>query len=539
MLFAVLLLLAAGLLWISRRPPLVTELDPHHASPGETVSVVGRNFGREGRLEIDGIAFEHGAIRSWSDNLIVFVMPRDVRSGPVRVRTEYGTSNPLFLTNQLDLPRLESPQRILVRTVSPHEARPGTVVTVRGENFGPRPARSSMGIVYPEREERISVSTDSWWITRWTNRELLLVIPPELPPGRAYLEIDGLVVGTDLTILPPTATVRIEDGETLVFQQSLRVRLPRDEGSPNVRGLLPRLPELPAQPVVQLLDERGERTGKTTPSSWVYRPVAEQRPEESGDEEEDNPFVTYEIERADQVRRHSLRWEIDSVAPVETLLREDFRRAFQLFLTDRDGVPVFSPRVDEIRRSSINLRNTPLVIARLIHREVQRRLEPDAEGTTDLEAALQGEGASARVYADLAAALLRISGLPARRHFGVLLADDNSTRDHVWLEVFLPGVGWIPMDPAIGDGMYGDDFGRLLSFYGDNPGESTLGSLDGRRITVHLDGTRNPRLFAGGAVSAPTDEFWSGLTLRVEAERARDLELSQMLWERPRVRPQN
>lgn len=503
--------------------------------------MAGRNFGTRGRLEVDGIALESAAVRSWNDNLIVFVMPRDVRSGMVRVQTEVGTSNPHFLTSQSDLPRLGSPRGVQVRNLSRREAGPGAVVRIRGENFGPRPARGALSFVYPEGGERLTFSADSWWITHWTNRELVLLIPPYLPPGLVHLEIAGEVMETDLTVLPPTATVSRDEEEPAILRQSLRVGLREEAELPEVRVLLPRLPVLPTQPETELLEERGDRTGEDAPAYRTFRPVAEEVPEGGeGDTAETDPTRYYEVARVERVQRQSVRWSIDSVAPVETLLQDDFRRAFLRFLTDRDGVPTFLPLVGEIRRSSINLRNTPLVIARLIHREVQRRLEPDPEGTQDLEEALrESAGASAQVYADLAAALLRLSGLPARRHFGLLLADDDSVRDHVWIEVFLPAVGWVPMDPALGDGMYGEEFSRVLEFYGDNRTESTLGSLDGRRITVHVDGTANPRLFSGGALVRPADGLWSGRVLRIESGGAQDLEALDVLWSRPYVHRQN
>lgn len=49
-------------------------------------------------------------------------------------------------------------------------------------------------------------------------------------------------------------------------------------------------------------------------------------------------------------------------------------------------------------------------------------------------------------------ALARASGVPAREVFGVRLGknavDDVSTWQHCWVEFFLPGYGWVPVDPA-------------------------------------------------------------------------------------------
>ncbi len=49
-------------------------------------------------------------------------------------------------------------------------------------------------------------------------------------------------------------------------------------------------------------------------------------------------------------------------------------------------------------------------------------------------------------------ALCRASGVPAREIFGIRLgkkdSEDISTWQHCWAEFFLPGYGWVPVDPA-------------------------------------------------------------------------------------------
>ncbi len=49
-------------------------------------------------------------------------------------------------------------------------------------------------------------------------------------------------------------------------------------------------------------------------------------------------------------------------------------------------------------------------------------------------------------------ALARAAGVPAREVFGVRLGkkaeEDITTWQHCWVEFFLPGTGWVPVDPA-------------------------------------------------------------------------------------------
>ena len=58
-------------------------------------------------------------------------------------------------------------------------------------------------------------------------------------------------------------------------------------------------------------------------------------------------------------------------------------------------------------------------------------------------------------YADLMIALTRAAGIPARFVEGVTYStdgyyDEGQTK-HDWLEVYLPGTGWVPMDPTWGE----------------------------------------------------------------------------------------
>jgi transglutaminase-like putative cysteine protease len=70
------------------------------------------------------------------------------------------------------------------------------------------------------------------------------------------------------------------------------------------------------------------------------------------------------------------------------------------------------------------------------------------------QAALGPMGADCTEYAALMAALSRAAGLPARYLEGVAyLTDENASlgqAQHAWLEVYLPGIGWAPMDPTFG-----------------------------------------------------------------------------------------
>lgn len=70
------------------------------------------------------------------------------------------------------------------------------------------------------------------------------------------------------------------------------------------------------------------------------------------------------------------------------------------------------------------------------------------------QAALGEMGADCSEYSDLMIALSRAAGIPARYLEGLLYLEPATEAlarsEHAWLEVYLPNIGWTPMDPTLG-----------------------------------------------------------------------------------------
>ena len=79
------------------------------------------------------------------------------------------------------------------------------------------------------------------------------------------------------------------------------------------------------------------------------------------------------------------------------------------------------------------------------------------------QAALGEMGADCSEYASLMIALSRAAGIPARYLEGALYLDEPIDEmakiEHAWLEIYLPGTGWTPMDPTLGRSLvFRDDY---------------------------------------------------------------------------------
>jgi transglutaminase-like putative cysteine protease len=70
------------------------------------------------------------------------------------------------------------------------------------------------------------------------------------------------------------------------------------------------------------------------------------------------------------------------------------------------------------------------------------------------QAALGPMGADCTEYTDLLVALSRAQGIPARYFEGLLCLDKGTDSiaqtEHAWLDVFMPSIGWVALDPTLG-----------------------------------------------------------------------------------------
>jgi transglutaminase-like putative cysteine protease len=75
-------------------------------------------------------------------------------------------------------------------------------------------------------------------------------------------------------------------------------------------------------------------------------------------------------------------------------------------------------------------------------------------GNWGAQAALGKMGADCTEYTSLMMALSRAAGIPARYIEGLNFTPEGEEKlarqEHAWLEVFLPSIGWTPMDPTLG-----------------------------------------------------------------------------------------
>jgi sugar lactone lactonase YvrE len=141
----------------------------------------------------------------------------------------------------------------------------------------------------------------------------------------------------------------------------------------------------------------------------------------------------------------------DKVRSLGTIQKEIRRQ----YLANNSKYRINSPVVREAVRKAVGSETNPYWIARKIYQYVLNKLDYSLQGGWDPVPLLLERGTgSCSEYTFVLIALCRAAGVPARYVGGVVTRGDDAFVDNVfhrWAEVYLPGYGWIPVDPDRGD----------------------------------------------------------------------------------------
>lgn len=121
------------------------------------------------------------------------------------------------------------------------------------------------------------------------------------------------------------------------------------------------------------------------------------------------------------------------------------------------------------------------------------------------QAALGQMGADCTEYASLLMALSRAARIPARYLEGLWArgekAENGARTEHAWVEVYLPGVGWTPVDPTLGRSSVSRE-----KYFADLPPDHII-------VTVG----RNPSTLRGS--SYWTHLYWPGKSTDIRVKK--------------------
>jgi transglutaminase-like putative cysteine protease len=141
----------------------------------------------------------------------------------------------------------------------------------------------------------------------------------------------------------------------------------------------------------------------------------------------------------------------------------------RLYLQDGAKYLIGDPVIQRAVKEAVQGEKNPYWIARKIYRYVHGKMFYKLAGGWNVAPkVLQRGSGSCSEYSFVFIAMCRAAGLPARYVGSVVLRKDDASYDdvfHRWVEVYLPGAGWLPVDPSRGDkpgeAARADAFGHL------------------------------------------------------------------------------
>lgn len=481
---AILFGLALGIFLILffryQRKPEITGMDHLSAGSGDRLEITGRYFGDGidgSKLYIGPNALTSTGIIEWEDTRILARVPRNDGAVLVKVKTRSGTSHGVVLGDASRFPRVNYgpwlPGAPFVEYAEPPAGGPGTRVTLHGEGFGDRRGggriwvnRSDSSSLLGTEEPDLTYYVEAEAIDRWTDSMVRFWIPQGSSRGNIYLQKGGQFSNpVSIELNRNAGTLKTGEG----IQWSLRQDVVIDRiGAFPGNSLYLHIPSPQSgagQGEAVILVTSGEKAPvplRTDGNLTLYRM------------DELEPGNNKAISRQIVVAVNPVKAEIppESLVPydpshpdlIDALIADKWIRPD---LVSRTTARVIGNLRDDWSKSRAVY---DYVLELLFWDEnPPSRVIPDYIST----AVADSEG-----YSFLFVSMARAAMIPARPVGGIIVLNDGTTRSWWWAEVWMEGVGWIPVDPALGDG--GDNI--FLSGVDGEAADYYFGGLEGRHI---------------------------------------------------------
>jgi hypothetical protein len=436
--------------------PYIETIHPRIGRMGDVLAVQGRHFGAgrdESYITIAGISPTASSYLSWTDELIVFRIPEFGEPGLVYVHRGEKKSNAALFANELAIPEPvtgeSSSLEPRITAILPRSGAVGSLVTITGQNFGSSQERggvffawgaetSSAAPVEAEAPSWVAVTENDYGYEGWNEREIRVRVPDGAISGNVevrtvrgktrpeYFEVTGR---------PGNKTYR--DKRSYAITWSVDVNIAGASASNTLYLWLPR-------PVTSSAQRLGELIYRSAdPFIENYRGTS---------------LFKFNNLKSDSSVSITLTY-LAEVYSVETTPRPaDIRRTgagpVESAYTRSDAlIPSDDPDIKTQAAAITGREQNPWHRARLIYEWMLKELEfsviPLDGGVSE---ALAEKKADSWRAALLFCSLARAAGIPALPLSGVLVDRGRDTVRHFWAEFWIQGLGWVPVDAALGAG---------------------------------------------------------------------------------------
>jgi transglutaminase-like putative cysteine protease len=439
-------------------PPRLDSITPTRGKPGDVMIITGRNFGapREtGEVRISGVSPTSKDYGEWSDTRISVTIPDEATSGIVYVITKAGRSSGLLFTNAADIPVPASGSArpgdpIIVNNsdnpIQPSAAKVGDAVTIYGMNFGLEKGSSEVYFTWagqpgadggslevanlaPARDYNLDYIS-------WSDREIRLRVPEGAASGNVIVKTDkGTSNAAYFVVNKGAGTRSYTTPRKYSVQYAMNIGVTAAAGENTLYLWMPRILPTPEQRKIELVSRDPEPLLSTTESAL---------------------YSLSNLQKGGKYRV-AMSWMFDrygvetQVSPGDIPPYVTTSESWRQFTAPDPMVPSANPDIVKAAAVAAGGEKNPWLKARRTYEWLLTLLSYNP-AANDTVGALRTKRADAFVFSSLYCALLRASGIPARMVAGYLVGDTGKqTQRHFWDEFYVESVGWVPVDPLLGD----------------------------------------------------------------------------------------
>jgi transglutaminase-like putative cysteine protease len=438
-------------------PPRLESITPTRGKPGDVMILSGRNFGnpREtSEVRISGISPTSQDYTEWTDTRISVRIPDEATSGIVYVLTKSGRSGGLLFISQSDIPQPASgasrPGDPYIvnkdNPIQPSAARVGDLVTIYGMNFGLEKGSSEVYFTWSGFQNSAGGSLDLTNLlpardynldyVSWSDREIRLRVPDGAASGNVLVKSDkGTSNAAYFVVNRGAGSKSYLSPRKYSVQYGMNVSVAAAAAENTLYLWMPRILPTPEQRTIESVGQDPSPLLDTTAAS-LYSFTNLQK------------GGKYKISMSWMFDRYAVATQVTPGDVPATVTTSELYAAFTA--PDR-LVPSTSPDVTKAAAAVVGGEKNPWLKARRVYDWLIAQVSYNA-AAGDTVAALRTKKGNAFVYSSLYCALLRAAGVPSRMVSGYLVGDSGQpARRHFWDEFYVETLGWIPVDPALGD----------------------------------------------------------------------------------------
>lgn len=474
----------------SKSTPVIESIVPPVGSPGDVITIKGKNFGEErdmGYVSFSGSKLTASSYISWSDELIKIVLPANVQDGLVIVSNHDLQSKPSLFVNEVDIPvpvsLAKQISKPVISEISSESVAVGELLSITGTNFGEvrNTSKVLFSIDYEKKinnsnyrnsniisESMIEVSELENGYEFWSNTEIRVRIPDGATSGYVVVETDKERSDPfEITIANDAGIKAFSAKKIYLIQYSAELKdvETSEESSITFRCPLPCISA--SQPILEITEVIPPPLLQNYQNCMIQQVTKYKSSDDKTSFNQSFVVSIYEV---------STQINPDKILP-SNRLNESF---YNKYTISDSIIPADDERLVSLYRQIVGKEKNQYRRAKLIYDymcenySVSKKNRKSDADSFDLLTKRRGD---AYDFAVIYTALLRTAGIPALMDGGILVGQDLKSQAHWWCEFYINGFGWVPVDIALGAGLEYKDWLNV-----SDPKEYYFGNLDSHHI---------------------------------------------------------